>query len=173
MNDWQLTTAAVNRLLALHVQIANGDARAADQVDVFREAYDVVRWLPDLAADSDLEEQSSNRVRHVARRLETILVEVQSYNDSERQDAFFGYETELDRHYRELIEINRQLPNARSSLVVGEQEQASRAFSRRESTNSKPRRNKVRDYGEPPRHCNLWFGSRQHRRLCLWPWRSL
>ena len=103
--------AAVDRLLALHIEISNSGVRATDQLDVFSEAYDIVRWLPDLAADIDLEKGPRNRVQNTAKRLEAILIDVLSRADVERQDFYFQYETELDQHHRSLIEIKLQVPS--------------------------------------------------------------
>jgi hypothetical protein len=112
--------AAVDRLLALHVEISNNGPRAAKQLDVFSEAFDIARWLPELAADSDLEEGPWNRVQDVAGQLEAILIDVLSRNDGERRETYLQYETELDRHQRQLVEIKQQFPTAASSLVADE-----------------------------------------------------
>jgi hypothetical protein len=108
--------AAVDRLLALHVEISNGRPRAPEQMDVFAEAHDIVRWLPELAADSDLSEAPWNNVYETARRLEAILIEVRSHHDDGRSQRYFTYETELDQHHRTLVEIKQQFPAA-SALV--------------------------------------------------------
>lgn len=102
--------AAVERLLALHNEIANGGSRAVDAIDVFAETYDIVRWLPMLAADSDLEEAAWNRVEGAARRLEEILTHVLSRGDDARKQAYFQYEKELEQHQGVLVEIKQQFP---------------------------------------------------------------
>lgn len=104
--------AAVDRLLALHSEIAKGSLRAADEIDVFAETHDIVRWLPMLAADSDLEEPPWNRVHAAARRLEKILTHVLSLGAEKRKETYFQYETELDQHQRTLVEIKQQFPAA-------------------------------------------------------------
>ena len=103
---------AVDRLLALHVEIANGVSRAADEIDVFAETSDVVRWLPMLAADSDLDEEPWNRVHAAARRLEQILPEVIARNGDDRSETYLQYETELDQLQRALIEVKQQFPTS-------------------------------------------------------------
>ncbi|MBM4002059.1 MAG: hypothetical protein FJ295_02060 [Planctomycetes bacterium] len=104
--------AAVDRLLALHVEILNGRPRANDSLDVFTEAHDVVRWLPELAADSDLGEEPWNIVYATAQRLEAILTEVRSPHVDDRSNAYLNYETELGQHQRALIEIKQKFPAA-------------------------------------------------------------
>ena len=39
--------AAVDRLLVVHVEIANGGVRAAEQIDVYAESHDIVRMAAD------------------------------------------------------------------------------------------------------------------------------
>ena len=112
--------AAVEQLLALHVEIANGGSRAGDAIDVFAETYDVVRWLPMLAADSDLDEEPWNRVDRASRRLEEILNEVLARNGSDRRETYLRYETELDQHQRVLVEIKQQFPAAASAMPAEE-----------------------------------------------------
>ncbi|MEX0820438.1 MAG: hypothetical protein WD070_12630, partial [Pirellulaceae bacterium] len=111
--------SAVDRLLALHVEISNCVARAADQLDVFSETYDIVRWLPDLAADSDLEEQPWNRVQVTTRRLEAILLDVLSRSGTDRREPYLQYETELDQHQRELLDIKQLFPASAALAADG------------------------------------------------------
>lgn len=105
-------SAAVDRLLALHVEFGNSGDRTEDQLDALSEAYDVVRWLPELAADSDLEEQPWIRVENAARRLEAIMTHVLSCSDDQRYEMYFQYETELEQHQRALIDVKSQFPAA-------------------------------------------------------------
>jgi len=110
--------AAVDRLLALHVEIANGGSREAHEIDVFAETYDIVRWLPMLAADSDLEEEPWNRVNTASGRLDEILTEVLARNGDDRRDTYLHYETELDEHQRELVEIKQLFPTSADTLAA-------------------------------------------------------
>jgi len=109
--------AAVNRLLALHVEIANDRSRAAGEIDVFAETHDIVRWLPMLAADSDLKEEPWNRVHAASQRLEEILTDVLSRSGVDRRETYLDYETELDQNQRELVEIKQQFPTAAAVAV--------------------------------------------------------
>ena len=107
--------SAVERLLALQVEIRQGTSRPTGQIDVFSEAYDIVRWLPDLAADSDLKEESWNRIDHVARQMEAMLADVLCQPEDSRRQAFLLYEPELDQNQRQLNEIKQAFPAAASA----------------------------------------------------------
>ncbi|MBM3998806.1 MAG: hypothetical protein FJ297_04550 [Planctomycetes bacterium] len=109
--------AGVDRLLALHMEIANGGSRAMDQLDAFAETYDIVRWLPMLAADSDLEEEPWNRVHATARQLEAILAKVVALNGDNRRQTYMQYETELDQHQRAMLEIKQHFPAANTAAA--------------------------------------------------------
>ncbi|QDU98847.1 hypothetical protein [Lignipirellula cremea] len=99
--------AAVERLLALHAEINNGTQRPPQHLDVFVEASDVARWLPGLAADSDLEEQPWIRVERASRHYETLLADVMRRSGDERRAAYVAQETELARLQRELLDIQQ------------------------------------------------------------------
>jgi hypothetical protein len=101
--------AAVDRLLALHNEIANNGTRAADPLDAFSESFDIARWLPELAADSDMEERPWNQVHEIARQMETILTNVLSHDVGERRGTYLRYEVDLVRHQRALSDIKQQL----------------------------------------------------------------
>lgn len=102
--------AAVDRLIALHAEIDHGGSRPPGKIDVFTESYDVARWLPDLAADSDLEEQPWNQVHVTARQLEAILVSVLAQAEGMRRETYLKYEQQLTRHQRELVAVKQQYP---------------------------------------------------------------
>jgi len=99
---------AVDRLLALRVEIANADARDAGDVDVFAEAYDIVRWLPMLAADSDLKEEPWNVVYATAGRIEKILVEVVAGDGDKRRKIYLQYDAELEQLHGELVKVKQE-----------------------------------------------------------------
>ncbi|MFM8252444.1 MAG: hypothetical protein ACKOBW_12675 [Planctomycetota bacterium] len=110
--------AAVDRLLAVHAEIANGGARAAEQIDVFAETYDIVRWLPMLAADSDLAEELWNQVHAASQRLEVILTAVLARHGNDRRGTYLQSETELTQLQRELVEVQRRFPTAPHALTA-------------------------------------------------------
>lgn len=115
--------AAVDRLVELHQEIRSGRSRETHQLDVFTETYDVVRWLPELAADSDLKEGPWNRVHAAARRLEAILTEVLARGDDGRREAYLQSETELDQRWRELVEIKQHFAPFAETLAESQEHQ--------------------------------------------------
>lgn len=110
--------AAVERILELHVEITEGRFRSQQGLDAFAEAYDIARWLPDLAADSDLEEAAWNRVHSTANQLEVILADALAQNENQRRARYLQYQSELERHQRQLVEIKQDLPTSESSLAA-------------------------------------------------------
>ena len=81
-------------------------------LDALQEMNDLVRWLPDLAADSDLKEEPWNRVHAATNALAVILTEASSQNGDERREAYLKHETVVEEHVRELLEIKRQFPSS-------------------------------------------------------------
>ena len=71
-------SAAVTQLGKLHEEIVGGRARPAGELDVFTELGDVVRWLPELAADSDLPEEPWNRVARTSDELLVLVAQIQA-----------------------------------------------------------------------------------------------
>jgi len=105
---------AVDRLLALHAEIARGDRREAGDIDVFVETSDIVRWLPTLAADSDLKEEPWNVVHGSAGRMEKILTEVVARDGDERIKIYLQYASELDQRYGELVRVKQEFSTSQS-----------------------------------------------------------
>jgi len=101
---------------------SHGHAHQHVHLDALQEMSDLVRWLPDLAADSDLKEEHWKRVYAAANSLEVILTEASSRSGDERRATYLQYETEIDRHLRQLTEIRRQFQSSDPSLVAGQQE---------------------------------------------------
>lgn len=104
--------AAVDRLLSLHMEIQHGGDPANDELNAFTETHDIVRWLPELAADSDLEEQPWNRVCASSLRLESIMNEVLNAPHDDRPAMYLKYGTELDQLQHDLVEIKQLFPTA-------------------------------------------------------------
>ncbi len=112
--------AAVDQLTALHREIVDGRERPRDQLDPYTEACDVARWLPGLAADSDLEEQAWMRVDDVSHRLEELLSGTLSRTSGARRPAYLERAAEIERLQRELGQVKRLFPT--DSLSAGESE---------------------------------------------------
>ena len=58
--------SAVVRLQELHGEILGGRTRSDDSLDAFAEWEDLVRWLPGLAAETDLPEELWNRIADIS-----------------------------------------------------------------------------------------------------------
>jgi hypothetical protein len=98
-------SAAVAQLGQLHQEIIGGRARPAGELDVFTELGDVVRWLPELAADSDLPEEPWNRVARASDELAGLLAQVQTVPADRRQAAYGGQSAQWERLLGELTSI--------------------------------------------------------------------
>jgi hypothetical protein len=104
--------AAVERLEDLRRAILAGQTRSPNELDWFVELQDVARWLPELAADSDLEEASWNRVDEVAQRLVDRTTAVLMCAPGGRVEAFRREAEEFDALQRELAGIVPQTRGA-------------------------------------------------------------
>jgi hypothetical protein len=100
--------AAVDRLVTLHAAILEGPARPSEGLDIFMETHDVIRWLPELAADSDLDEDSWNQVDHTAQRMEAMLTAVLKRTGDARLAAYREYKDSMDKLQSQLLNL-RQL----------------------------------------------------------------
>ena len=91
-------------------------------LDALQEISDIVRWLPELAADSDLSEESWNRVYATAKSLEVILADASARSGDERGETYVQYQTEVDRHLGQLLEIQSEFPKMQNSLAGDQQD---------------------------------------------------
>lgn len=89
-------------------------------LDALQEMYDVVQWLPDLAADSDLEEEPWNRVDRVSRRYQALLAAALAQSGDSRRQIYVDNETELEKLRRELIEIKQVFPGETNRVTRGD-----------------------------------------------------
>jgi hypothetical protein len=80
--------AAVVRLDVLIQEIESDSARDTATIDVFAEWTDLIRWLPDMAGDSDLKEPDWNRVNEATRQLEQIGRAWEKLDGDSRRSAF-------------------------------------------------------------------------------------
>ena len=81
--------AAVARLRELHEEILSGAVpRPSDQIEVHQELSDVVRWLPELAADSDLGKDAWDKIHATTQRMDAMLTPVRAAPPTERADAY-------------------------------------------------------------------------------------
>jgi hypothetical protein len=93
-------SAAVAQLGRLHEEIVGGRARPTGELDAFTELGDVVRWLPELAADSDLPEEPWTRV---ARTSDELLVLVARIQTAPRDQRALSYRREAAQ-WEQLLE---------------------------------------------------------------------
>ncbi|MGE0761256.1 MAG: hypothetical protein AB7F89_22040 [Pirellulaceae bacterium] len=101
--------AAVKRLLALHREIMDGTVeRGATDLDVFQELYDVVRWIPELAADSDLPREPWERIRQTSYLLTLELNEVRIAASDARRECYRSLEPSIDRKLTDLSDLARR-----------------------------------------------------------------
>lgn len=109
--------AAIEQLLGLHREIMNGHpTRSADQIDVFSELFDVIRWLPELAADSDVTKEPWDRIHHTVKQFELDLEEVRLVAADKRHDAYRSREVVIDSNLRELVELKKHFPQEDEGL---------------------------------------------------------
>jgi hypothetical protein len=88
--------------------------------DAVSEAYDIVRWLPDIAADSDLAVEPWNRVHATANRLEVIINDAVSQNGEDRRETYLKYGAEITELQEHLLEVCQHFKSAEDSLAAGE-----------------------------------------------------
>lgn len=127
--------SAVARMREVHQEILDGPLVARDapvlrehhghddhddaepeQLDALLEMSDLVNWLPDLAADSELEEEPWNRVYSISNRLQVITRDASALAGSKRRESYLRHEGEIEQHLRQLLEITERFANTESSL---------------------------------------------------------
>lgn len=82
-------SAAVQRLRELHRELETGDpVRPAAELDAGAEYRDIVVWLPELAADSDLPRAPWERIQQFSRDLVQLLEPVWRAESTTRQAAY-------------------------------------------------------------------------------------
>ena len=107
--------AAIERLQQLETELANTPPPAAGQLDVWQETYDLVRWLPELGAESDLPEAAWNELDDAARQLEQDLVRLMKTDRPQRSAGFRERQKEIALQLQRLDQIKQQF----NLLTVG------------------------------------------------------
>ncbi len=100
-------SAAVAQLGKLHDEIVGGRARPAGELDVFTELGDVVRWLPELAADSDLPEELWNRVARTSDELLVLVAQIQAAPRDQRTLSYRRGAAQWEQLLEQLTRIAR------------------------------------------------------------------
>lgn len=109
--------AAVERIEVLHAELLDpaSPARPEGTVDALQELFDLVRWLPELAADSDLNERSWTQVAESARATETTLQPLFAQAAGERAAAYRRVSDELGGRLAEWRRIKAEFPVPRAA----------------------------------------------------------
>lgn len=114
------TTATV-RLAELHEEIVSGSMQKNEEgEDEITESYDIVRWLPNLAADSDLAEPYWNRINESSESLLEILDEVMVQDEVKRRDSYLRHESKIEDLQRELLQVSQESPHPNARDLVKE-----------------------------------------------------
>jgi hypothetical protein len=96
-------SAAVERLEQLHGIILSEAAIPQDRhIDVFAEYIDVVRWLPELAADSDLSRERWEQIDRRAAELLLCLESLGTLSDDEQREAYRRQRQRIEEHLEAL-----------------------------------------------------------------------
>jgi hypothetical protein len=96
--------AAVVRLEELHEEILSGRTRPEGSLDAFAEWEDLVRWLPGLAAETDLAEEPWNRVADISDAWTARIAALRA-EPPERRRAV--YESQADPWRRALADLTQ------------------------------------------------------------------
>ena len=111
--------AAVLRLSQLHDEFIHhstqhsprpatretGDSHHSNEsaaTDPYAEMCDILRWLPQFAADSDLPEASWNRVNTAALALETVLEPLKNLEDDSWTAAYRESAKHIEKHLEQI-----------------------------------------------------------------------
>lgn len=119
--------AAVERLEQLHGIISSEAPLPQDQpIDIFAEYIDVVRWLPELAADSDLSRERWERIDGRAAELLLCLESLGPLSDDQQREAYRQQSQRIEDHLEALRGLVRpvalETENPVSPLNAGETE---------------------------------------------------
>ncbi len=95
-------------------EIAKGN-RHPTNVALFNELQDVVKWMPELAADSDLDEKAFHQIDNAAQNLLAVLDAIES-----KEDAYVSKELVLREEFRQLVEILERLVSEATVWVLPE-----------------------------------------------------
>jgi hypothetical protein len=99
---------AIERLHQLHTELTSAQPRPPEQLDVWQETYDLLRWLPELAAESDLPEPAWNRLDATARQLEERIVQLINRDAAERLAMLRQAESEIKAQLQLLNQIRQE-----------------------------------------------------------------
>lgn len=107
-------SAAIARLTELHAEIQGEVHRDAGELDAISEAHDIARWLPEIAADSDLPESPWVRIEASAKEMQQILAGAMEFAESERREMYLRDASRLRQLNEELREVSREYPHPKA-----------------------------------------------------------
>lgn len=97
--------AAVQRLEELHEEFRDGPPRPADVLPLETELADILRWLPRMAADTDLPEAAWNRVQRAAAEASTVVQSVHAQPANQRRAAYREQAAAMAKWLEELAAV--------------------------------------------------------------------
>jgi len=98
----------LERLERLHAEISRDLTSPRNQTaDIFAEYFDVVRWLPELAADSDLSKELWDRIDTQSNVLWLYLESVSKAPPDRRQDAYQRQRGQIEKC---LVNLRKLVP---------------------------------------------------------------
>ncbi|MBI1347810.1 hypothetical protein GC163_16160 [bacterium] len=103
---WKSVTAEVQ---AGHVEHVEGE---------FTELLDIIRWLPELAADTDLKKAEWEQVQHSSQELETIVLALRSSRGISNSEDFDTLAAQLLRLAESTVSPASESPHAATEESV-------------------------------------------------------
>lgn len=100
----------VARLQTLSSKIAAPEPLTDVEIDPITELSDLIRWLPEFATDSELDESSWNRVVAISEDLHSQVDPLQQLNSERRSAALANLTSSLQGPLAELQEFSASLP---------------------------------------------------------------
>ncbi len=95
-------------------EIAKGN-RHPTNVELFTELQDVVKWLPELAADSDLDEKAFHEIDNAAQNLLAVLDAIES-----KEEASISKEMIHREEFKQLVDTLDRLVSEATVWVLPE-----------------------------------------------------
>ena len=100
----------VTRLQSLSSEIAAPEPLPNAEIDPVTELSDLIRWLPEFATDSELDESSWNRVVAISEDLHSEVDSLRQLNPKKRSAALAKLSSSLQGPLEELREFSASLP---------------------------------------------------------------
>jgi len=102
--------ACVAQLRALHGELLAGPARPEDSLAVHTELTDLIRWLPELAAETELDEVAWNQVVQQAEQMAGVVHPLAELPRSQQGVRYIQLASQIEKSVSELARIADLLP---------------------------------------------------------------